>query len=65
MGQGLSCSMACGILQDQGMNPGPLHGQVDSYLVYHQEGPQSSPDFNSVSHSCLNELLENEWQEVL
>ena len=26
----LCCSVACGILQDQGWNPGPLHWQVDS-----------------------------------
>ena len=27
---GLSCSVACGILPDQGSNPRPLHWQVDS-----------------------------------
>ena len=26
----LSCLMACGIFLDQGSNPCPLHGQVDS-----------------------------------
>ena len=27
---GLSCSAACGILPDQGLNPCPLHWQADS-----------------------------------
>ena len=27
---GLSCSTACGIFPDQGLNPCPLHWQVDS-----------------------------------
>ena len=27
---GLSCSMACGIFPDQGLNPCPLHWQADS-----------------------------------
>ena len=27
---GLSCSVACGIFPDQGLNPCPLHWQVDS-----------------------------------
>ena len=26
----LSCSAACGIVPDQGLNPSPLHGHVDS-----------------------------------
>ena len=29
--QKLSCPMACGIFQDQGSNPCPLHWQVNSY----------------------------------
>ena len=27
---GLSCSAACGVFPDQGLNPRPLHWQVDS-----------------------------------
>ena len=27
--RGLSCSAACGIFPDQGLNPCPLHGQAD------------------------------------
>ena len=34
--QGLSCSVACGILLDQGWNPCLLHCQVDSLPLSHQ-----------------------------
>ena len=37
--QGLSCSDACGIFPDQGLNPCPLHYQANSYLLYHQGSP--------------------------
>ena len=37
---GLSCSMACGIFPDQGLNPCSLHWQVDSYPLYQQGSPQ-------------------------
>jgi len=30
-----SCSMACEISWDQGLDPCPLHWQVNSYLLYH------------------------------
>ena len=33
---GPSCSVACGILPDQGSNPCPLHGQADSQPLRHQ-----------------------------
>ena len=36
----LSCFSACGIFPDQGLNPHPLHWQVDSYLLYHQASPR-------------------------
>ena len=35
--QGLSCSAACEIFLDQGLNPCPLHWQVDFHPLYHQE----------------------------
>ena len=35
----LSCSEAYGFFLDQGSNPGPLHWQVDSYLLCHQGSP--------------------------
>ena len=37
VGQGLSFPVACGIFLDQGLNPCPLHWQVDSYPLEHQE----------------------------
>ena len=36
---GPSCSMACGILPDQGSNPCPLHWQADSQPLRHQRSP--------------------------
>ena len=36
---GLSCSVACGILPDQGPNPCPLHRQADSQPLRHQGSP--------------------------
>ena len=42
----LSCSTACGIVPDQGLNPCLLHGQVDSLPLSHQGSPQIS-DFKS------------------
>ena len=37
---GLSCSRACGIFQNQGSNPCPLHWQLDSYPLDHQGSPR-------------------------
>ena len=37
---GPSCSMACGILPDQGSNPCPLHWQADSQPLRHQGSPE-------------------------
>ena len=36
---GLSCSTACGIFPDQGLNPCPLHWQMDSQPLCHQGSP--------------------------
>ena len=36
---GPSCSVACGILPDQGSNPCPLHRQADSQPLRHQGSP--------------------------
>ena len=33
------CSVACGILPDQGSNPCPLHWQADSQPLHHQGSP--------------------------
>ena len=39
---GPSCSVACGILPDQGSNPCPLHWQADSQPLRRQGSPGSS-----------------------
>ena len=36
---GLSCSSACGIFVDQGLNPSLLHWQADSLPLSHQGIP--------------------------
>ena len=36
----LSCSAACGIFPDQGLNPCPLHWQADSQPLRHQGSPR-------------------------
>ena len=36
---GRSCSAACGIFPDQGLNPCPLHRQADSQPLRHQGSP--------------------------
>ena len=38
---GSSCSAACGIFPDQGLNPCPLHWQADSQPLRHQGSPIS------------------------
>ena len=38
---GPSCSVACGIFPDQGMNPCPLHWQADSQPLCHEGSPLS------------------------
>ena len=37
---GPSCSAACGIFPDQGLNPCPLHQQADSQPLRHQGSPK-------------------------
>ena len=39
-----TCSAACGIFPDQGLNLGPLHWQADSYPLRHQGSPWSFND---------------------
>ena len=38
---GPSCSVACGIFPDQGLNPCPLNWQADSQPLRHQGSPHS------------------------
>lgn len=39
---GFSCSAPCAIFADQGLNPWPLHWQVNSYPLDHQGSPESN-----------------------
>ena len=41
---GRSCSAACGIFPDQGLNPCPLHWQADSQSLCHQGSPGQISD---------------------
>ena len=50
----LSCSAACGIFQDQGLNLCPLNWQVDSYPLYHQGSP-----IEYLLKSCFKFFLKN------
>ena len=36
---GFSCAVACGILAGQGLNPRPLHWQMESHPLYHRGSP--------------------------
>ena len=53
---GPSCSVACGILPDQGSNPCPLHWQADSQPLRHQGSPSSSI-FNSNPFVCNSQAV--------
>ena len=39
MAHGLSCSVACGIFLDQGLNPCSLHWKADSQPLRHRGSP--------------------------
>ena len=39
---GLSCSLACGIFPNQGLDPCPLYWQTDSHPLHHQGSPIST-----------------------
>ena len=48
--QRLSCSVTCGIFLDQGLNPGPLHWQADSYPPHHHGRPRSLQSIRTYVH---------------
>ena len=54
---GPSCSAACGIFPDQGLNPCPLHWQADSQPLRHQGSPGTEVFLN---HNIL-ELFNKCW----
>ena len=55
----LSCSVACGILLDQGSNPWFLHWQVDSYPLHHQ-GSLTQPFFRALESSASSQQVGEE-----
>ena len=65
---GPSCSAACGILPDQGLNPCPLHWQVDSQPLRHQGSPEAifcMCLFLSLSHSGVGNDIRNVRSEYI
>ena len=55
-GNGLSCSAACGIFSDQGVNLCLLHWQADSLLLSHQGSLCSVLIFKSI-HTIISQIL--------
>ena len=51
---GPSCSAACGIFPDQGLNPCPLHWQADSQPLRHQGSPPNKKNFLTVANFRTN-----------
>ena len=52
----LTCSSACGIFLDQGLDPHPLHWQADSQPLDHSSFKVTWVE-ESTSHVTLNELF--------
>ena len=69
MVHGLTCSEACGIVPDQGLNPCLLHWQADSNPLSHQGSPGLFLStfivdfflsiFNDLLHILYSDLLAN------
>ena len=57
MAHGLSCSVACGVFPDQGLNLCPLHWLADSYSLHHQGSPDLFFIFKNLIH--LEHILEH------
>ena len=51
-----SCSTACGMFPDQGLNPCPLHWQADSQPLRHQGSPEP------MSLKCLAQIFSPAFQ---
>ena len=66
--QGLSCSAACGIFSEQGLNPCLLIWQADSLPLNHQGSPSFVLFLSKVSASKAPQILINRnelWQRRL
>ena len=62
LAHGLSCSAACGIFQDHGSSPCPLHWQADSQPLGHQ-GRSPYPSFGQRVFADVMKDLEIIWDE--
>ena len=60
-----SCSTACGIFPDRGLNLYPLSWQVDSYLLYHQGRPPFRVFLNSWIQICRIGYCDSKYFKVL
>ena len=68
---GLSCSEACGIFSNQGLNQGLLHWQADSLPLSHQESPVFLNNNEIEYHQLFSKLsmhspalIKYLWQQV-
>ena len=59
----LSCSVACGISLDQGLNLCLLHWQADSLPLSHQGSPESVFSLRSVIQHAVFVIQMSEWSE--
>ena len=55
---GLSCSMACEVFLDQGLNPCLLHSQEDSYLLHHHGHPLVPVLHVSLAHRIFKDSIQ-------
>ena len=62
---GLRCSMACGIVPDQGLNSSLLHRQVNSLPLSHQGSPQAHFKFSFSTLVSGERGQDQEAREVL
>ena len=62
---GLSCSAACGIFPDQGLNYCPLHWQADSYPLCHQGSPLTSLSVKVKNNSVWSRDGSARYTEVI
>ena len=64
MAHGLSCSVACGIISDQGLNLCPLHWQVESNPLYHQGSPIFFAWYDLFKAINKKKIIHFKWKQV-
>ena len=64
--QGLSCSAACGIFSDQGLNVFPLHWQADSCPLRHQGSPTGvCLSLRVICYIALTTQYRQDWASIV